>query len=249
LRKTSSLVSLAAIAGLALAACGGGKDADDAPKPRESLAKFAARVQAALTQPKCPGLQQINADAQFILPCPSTARDPRARQAFANFRVTGSREYRTGGVIDFTDAEAPRGGTYVVALGKDRRWVILSAPKFDQAIAKTKPRNQGDFEKALDRFLPAVEKRRCDEFFKYSFTQSQNKQVACRQELGRAYEPLRRALRASGDAEPFLLGGNREILFFGLLTDKPNEQYRTIPVIRAGQDTTTPYLVLTTSRV
>jgi hypothetical protein len=243
MRVRASLCSLAAAA--ILAACGGGNDAGDAPDPREPVSRFASRVQAALTQRGCPKLREINVDAQVVLPCP--ASDPRARQGFANFRVTGSKEYGTGGVIDFTDAEAPRGGTFIVALGTDRNWVIVGQLPF--GTSRAPQRNRADFEKAVEQFLPAVRNRNCDEFFKYSVTQSQTKEQACSQELGRPYDDLRRALRASDDTEPFYLGGNGHVVFFGLLTDEPSEQYRTIPVIRMGAGGTSPYMVLTTARL
>jgi hypothetical protein len=230
-----------------LAACGGEKNAGDAPKPREPLSRFAGRLQAALTQPNCPGLEDLNRDGQFTLPCPG--RDPAARPPFAEFRVRGSKAYRTGGVIDYTAADAAGPGTFIVALGKDRRWVLLGPAALETTAANTQARDQDQFRAALDRFLPAVENRRCDDFFKYAVPRTQNKEQVCAQELGRAYEPLRRALKESDDAKPFFLGGNRFIMFYGLITDEPDKQYRTIVVVRASSGAPEPFLVLTTSRV
>jgi hypothetical protein len=247
LRKVASLL-LVVLAGSALAACGGGeKDAGDAPKPREPLSRFAARLQTALTQPNCPGLEDINRDGQFSISCPG--RDAAARPPFAEFRVRGSKAYRTGGVIDYSAADAAGPGTMIVALGKDRRWVLLGPAALETTAANTRPQNEDRFREALDRFLPAVENRRCDDFFKYAVVRTQNKEQACAQELGRAYEPLRRALKESDDPKPFFLGGNRFIMFDGRFTDEPDEQYRTIVVVRAGEGAPEPFLVLTTARV
>jgi hypothetical protein len=237
--KVASLLLLLLTAP-AIAACGGQKDAGDAPKPHEPLSRFAERLRVALAQPNCPGLEDVG---QFTLPCPG--RDPAARPPFAEFRVKGSKAYRTGGVIDY-DAAEPGPGTFIVALGKDRRWVLLGPAALETTAANTQPRDQDEFRKVVDRWLPAVENRRCDDFFKYSVTRTQNKEQACAQELGRAYEPLRRALKEDDDAKPFLLGGNRFMLFYGLFAD---EQYRTIVVVRTGDGAPEPFQVLTTSRV
>jgi hypothetical protein len=247
LRKIASLL-LVVLAAPALVACGGDeKDAGDAPKPREPLSRFAARLQTALTQPNCPGLEEINRDGQFTLPCPG--RDAAARPPFAEFRVRASKAYRTGGVIDYTAADAAGPGTMMVALGKDRRWVLLGPAALETTAANTQPQNQDEFREALDRFLPAVENRRCDDFFKYAVARTPNKEQACAQELGRAYEPLRRALKESDDAKPFFLGGNRFIMFYGLFTDEPNEEYRTVVVVRLASGAPQPFQVLTTARV
>ena len=244
--KIASLL-LVVLAAPALAACGGDKDVDDAPKPREPLSRFAGRLQAALAQPNCPGLEDINRDGQFTLPCPG--RDPAARPPFAEFRVRGSRAYRTGGVIDYSSADAAGPGTFIVSLGRDRRWVLLGPAALETTAANTRPQDQEEFRRALDRWLPAVENRDCDDFFKYAVVRTQNKQQACAQELGRAYDPLRRALKESDDPRPFFLGGNRFIMFYGLFTDEPDEQYRTIVVVRASPEAPEPFLVLTTARV
>jgi hypothetical protein len=232
-----------------LAACGGGgeKSATDAPKPAAPLSNFAQRVATALTNPACPGLQEINANAQFTLPCPAKDRNPRARAAFRNFKITGIATYGTGGVIDFTDAEAPRGATYVTTLGPGRRWIIVAAPIFNRPTAGTRLSGEAGYRRALDNFLRAVRRNDCNGFYRWLATPpALSKAQACKEGLA-SYAPLRDQLKSHPNAKPFKLGGNTEFVYYGLWTGK---QYRTLPVAKTQQPpATVPHLVVTSSRI
>jgi hypothetical protein len=245
--RATRLLGALALA-LAVTACGSQSEdqSSRAPKPSEKIGAFAARLQSALTQPGCPGLNRLNIknESGLVLPCP--AANPRARRAFAGFKVVGSASYGTGGVVDYTDAEAPRGGTYVTALGPSGRWVILAAPILNERTAGTKAADHKAQDRVLATFLTAIRKGDCNAFFTNAVTMSQNMALACRRELP-FYANLAAGLKAAKDAKPFWLGGNGWFQFYGLITDKPKPAYRTAIVAKSGPRATRPYLVLTTN--
>jgi hypothetical protein len=238
----------ATLASLALSACGGSDDSpsSDTPKPKEPVSAYAATVQKAMTTPSCVGLNQVNikGESGFVLPCPATDKNPKAKRAFANFKVTGSAGYGTGGVIDFTDAEAAKGGTYIVAVGASGRWHINYAPILGRKSVGTKPDRAG-FDRPIKPFLDAIRTSNCKAFFDWSLTQSHTAAEACRKELP-GYKNLAAALKAQPDVKPSFLGGNAEAAFYSLRTDKPKPVYRTLTVVKSAPRDPKPYFVLGT---
>jgi hypothetical protein len=217
------------------------------PSPAVPVSSFARRLQRALTRRGCPGLAAINRAGQIVLPCPSASR--RAARAFRGFRVRGTRTYGTGAVIDFTDAEAPRGGTYVLALTRSRRWSIVFAPRTDRRTSRDP--GPGDLtgpQAALAGFLPAVRDGDCAGYFRFAVTRpGETPAQACRTAFGERglYTGLQGDLRATPGAQPAPMGGNRTFAFFALRT---GATYRTAITMRSPPGATEPFLVLTTER-
>ena len=243
----SATLGATALAALALAACGGGDEGGTAtvepPKPADSLAELAKRTQTALTTENCPGLDQVNVkdEAAITLGCPTT--DDKAAEAYEGFTVKGGAEYGSGAVVDYTDKEAPNGGTLIATLGPSGRWSYLANERTGEPTIGTQPENREPMETVLnDHFIPAVRDRDCDEFFKYAVTRLQDPQAACKEEFP-LYQGLTDALKADPDARPVWLGGNKRLGFFALQTDKPKPEYRTLVVSKTGPDANQPFLV------
>lgn len=240
------LLPAALLAALLLAAPASAQDAP--PRPAVPVATFAKQIERALTTRGCPGLTAINRLGQVRLPCPSSSR--RLARAFRGFRVRGTRTYGTGAVIDFTDAEAPRGGTYVLALSQRRRWSIVFAPITNRLTSRD--RGPGDLtgaQAALAGFLPAVRDGDCDGYFRFAVTgPTETRAQACRTAFGAdgLYTGLQQDLRATPGATPSPLGGNRTFAFFALRT---GTTYRTAITLRTAAGASEPFLVLTTERV
>ena len=221
-----------------------------APRPAVPVATFAKRLQRALTRRRCPGLKAINRLGQVRLPCPARS-SRRIRRAFKGFRVRGTRTYGSGAVIDFTDREAPRGGTYVLMLSKDRRWSIVFPAITNRRTSRDD--GPGDLtgpQNALAGFLPAIRDGDCDAYFRFAVTPaSESREQACTSAFAEPdglYLGLQRDLRATPDAAPAPLGGNRDVAFFALRT---GATYRTAATIRSPAGSPEPYLVISTERV
>jgi hypothetical protein len=246
MRRIPLLFALAAAT--ALTACGNSSkdDKTNAPKPKEPVSAYAATIQKAMTTPNCVGLNQVNikGESGFVLPCPATDKNPQAKRAFANFKVTGSEAFGTGGVIDFTDGEAAKGGTYIVAVGVSGRWHIDAAPLLGHRTVGGKPDRAG-FDGPIKPFLTAIRTNDCKAFFDWAITQSQDVKKACREELP-LYKNVAAALKAQPDVKPSFLGGNADAAFYSLRTDKPKPTYRTLAVVKTQPPAPKPYLVLGT---
>jgi hypothetical protein len=219
------------------------------PRPAVPAATFAKRLQRALTRRGCPGLRSINRLGQVRLPCPSSS-SRRIRRAYRGFRVRGTRTYGSGAVIDFTDREAPRGGSYVLLLSEHRRWSIV----FPGITGRRTTRDDGPGDltgarNAIAGFLPAVRDGSCDGFFRLAVTPpGESKERSCATAFGPngLYLGLQGDLRATPDAVPSPLGGNRTFQFFALRT---GATYRTVATLRSPQGAGEPYLVISTERV
>jgi hypothetical protein len=243
----------AALAGVAvvLAGCGGGGGLDKTvsagppPEPEESISAFAGRLASAVEagrQGKCRELKALSVQ----LNC-----NPRARRAFAGFKVTGTATYGTGGVVEFVNAETrdPKGvtpsargarGVYTVALDPRGRWAFTGSvlPVLPGPTIGTRPAGVAGARRAARQFVTAVRRSDCSLFYRVTFTPGQERQQACAIGLGE-YAPLAQQLRDHSDASPRPLGGNAVFAFFGLWT---GDQYRTVVVFRSAPSE--PYLVM-----
>ncbi|MEK6277700.1 MAG: hypothetical protein AABM29_06800 [Actinomycetota bacterium] len=226
-----------------MAGCDGGKSAGDAPRPAQSLGAFANQVEAAVTSPSCRPIDRLTTAGQLSIPCPRKFAGQRS--AFRGFRVRGVEDYYTGGVIDFTDHQAPRGATWVTALDRQSRWTIVAAPILGHPTVGTKPADEAAFREAVDGFLEAVRDNDCGALQVFLAPPPNDIQgVPCQTRLLKFAE-LRVQLAEHPDAEPVSLGGNRQLFFYGLYT---GTQYRTLPVIETGPGAVHPYQVLASLR-
>ena len=221
----SGLIGLWAIG---LAACGGTTKVEAPVKPAESIDGFVKRLRAAMAAVqagRCTEVTRFNANASFKLFC-----DANARRFYGRFKVTGKAAFGTGGVVDFTDKEAARGGTYVVALSPARRFSIVFPLLLGRRSVGTSPRKPRGFDNAVDGLIAAIREKNCDRYFKYSLTRPG---VGRRQDCAEAFDPrsrIRPELVADRQAKPRRFGGTADIVFYGLSL-KPNH-YRTLVAVR-----------------
>lgn len=247
---------------LALAGCGGDDDeqqtSDSAkapaagpaspapPEAQQELDEFAQLLETALTTPNCDGLTtKVNKldEGSIQIVCP--ADDPTVAKALSGYTTTGTEAYGSGAVIDYTSAEAPKGGTWELSLGSDSTWVVDAGTITEQETAGTRLEAQGAYERVLDRFLESIREGDCVSFFRYSVTAAQDKAEACKKELP-TYDALATALKADPEAKPFFIDGNARYAFFGLETSKPKPAYRTATVLKTAERANEPYLVART---
>jgi hypothetical protein len=246
---------------VAVAGCGGGSDESSTappPKPKESIHAFAGRLATAVEAGRrgdCRDLKALSRGGTMQLNC-----DPRARRAFAGFRVTGAATYGSGGIVEFVDAEtqhprlpegvtvSPRGarGVYTVALDPRGRWAFTGpvSPLLPGPTIGTRAASRTAPAAAVRRFAFAVRRSDCARFYGVTFTPGLDQQRACATVLGR-YAALSKELRDGPRPRILPLGGNGTFTFFGLRT---GDRYRTVVVLRAGTPGQQPYLVMAAFR-
>jgi hypothetical protein len=229
------LVLAAALVGAAAAAgCGGGgAKGPKTPKPAESIVQFQARLStavAAIQRGQCDAVGVFNAKAGFSLPCTAAAKKP-----FAGFRITGSKVYGSGAVVEFKDAEVPqRLGIYTAALGEDSKYQLTGpvSPIFPVTTLDKKPKDPAKMDQAAQAMVDAIRTNDCNRFIAAVYTPPQLPRIqACKQELTDAYGPLRLQLTQHKDAKPVRLDGNAAFMFYALQT---GDQYRTLIVSQGG---------------
>ena len=228
-RRPRAGTAAVALLALSLAACGGGSPKRAGPvEPAETIDGFVNRLETTIEtirEGRCDGVSAFNSDAAFALTC-----DVTAQRAYAGFRVTGTATFGTGGVVDFTDAEVARGGTYVVGLDPKRRFSIVLAAPVGQKTVGTKQRNPAAFNQAAQRFVAAIRNRNCDEYVKYSFAAAGvSRKRACAEAFSRD-SGIQPELAGDRRAAPRPLGGNSYFAFYAL-SSKP-DHYRTLVVAR-----------------
>ena len=236
-----------AFAAVALAACGGddgGTAKLDVPKANAPLSDLADRTQKAMTatDEDCPGLDQINReqDAYVRLNCASQGKNVQFE--LLDFKVRGGAEYGSGGVIDFTNNGSQKGAALVAVINREGHWSYQRSRRLNGPSIGTQPDRQAMESVLNDHFLPALRDGDCDEFFLSAATDASDRGTACKQELP-AYSELSTELKESGNAKAVWLGGNKWFGFFGLQTDKPKKQYRTIVVQKNGPGERGQYVV------
>jgi hypothetical protein len=240
-------IAAALLCAAAVGACGGDDDeGPDAPKPAESIKQFEARLKTAVAAipSQCDAVEQFNARAGFQLPC-----DRKTAKLFANFEITGSKAYGTGGVIEFKDAEVKDGiGAYTVAIGEDGKYQITGpiSPILPKTSLPDEARDPDKMDDAAEEMVGAIRANDCNRFYAAVITpEGLPKDQACRQELTEAYGPLRAELTKHKDAKPERIGGNDQFMFYALRT---GEQYRTLIVSRTAPGAPKPFLGFVTFR-
>jgi hypothetical protein len=231
-----------------LGACGGDDDGGpDTPKPAETIKQFEARLTtsvAAIQSGQCDAVEQFNAKAGFQLPC-----DKRAKRLFADFEITGSKAYGTGGVVEFRDAEVKDGvGAYTVAIGEDAKYQITGpiSPILRKTSLRDEPREAEAMDRSAEEMVDAIRSNDCNRFYAAVITpEGLPKDQACKQELTEAYGPLRQALTEHEDAKPERLDGNDQFMFYALRT---GDEYRTLIVSRTAIGAEKPFLGFVTFR-
>jgi hypothetical protein len=221
-------LALLALSTFGLAACGGSSERPLQLRPTETLRGFAVRLQSAMTaieEGHCDAVSAFNRYAPFALGC-----DLIAQRAYARFKVLDSALFGTGGVVDFTDAELPRGGTYVVGLDAKREYsIILGAPVGGRTVG-TVPRNVEPFDRSANGWVTGIRRKNCDQYYANAFTAAGlTKRQSCRE----AFDPsskIQPQLAADRRAAPRRLGGTAHFVFYALAS-KP-DHYRTLVVAR-----------------
>lgn len=222
-----------------LAACGGGGDesttaersgsggAGNAPAAKETVEQFAARFEdaaAAAASGDCETVDSFNALNLVMLPCGG-----KDGKAYAQLKVTGTASFGTGGVIDFTDAEAPDGATLLVGLDRSGRFGVMASLVSGKEEVGTNPGQPAVSDKAVKNFIRAVRAEDCDAYFDQAFTFSQDKAKECKAEFASSTPD---ELAADPGAKPNRLGGVADFVFYGLSTEP--DGYRTIVTLPGG---------------
>jgi hypothetical protein len=230
-------LAAALLCAAAVAGCGGGDgdDGPDTPKPAETLKQFEARittVAAAIQRGQCDAVEVFNSKAGLPLPC----EEKQAKQLFAGFRITGSRAYGTGAVVEFKDAEvANRVGVYTAAIGDDGKYQLTGpiSPIFPVSTLDQEPKDEGKMDEAAESMIDAIRANDCEKFAAAAYLPTDvPKDTACRQEL-ELYKELRAQLEQHKDAKPERLDGNAAFMFYALRT---GDEYRTLIVSQGGTD-------------
>jgi hypothetical protein len=246
--RTLGPLAAALACAAALASCGGDDDkGPETPKPAESVKQFEARLKtavAAIQSDQCDAVEQFNSKAGFQLPCTK-----QAKKLFADFAITGSKTYGTGGVVEFKDAEVKQGvGAYTVAIGEDGKYQITGpiSPILPRTALDEEPKDEAKMDEAAEQMVDAIRANDCNRFYEWVITPEElPKDQACKQELTTAYGPLRQQLTAHEDAKPERLGGNDRFMFYALQT---GDEYRTLIVSRTAPGAQKPFLGFVTFR-
>jgi hypothetical protein len=184
--------------------------ATQGPQPRETLAQFEERLQAAVASPSCAGYRALNR----YYP-PSCAE---VKRRFAGLRFLSAERYGTGAVVDASAPIQPKGVTFSLALGPDRRWKIINAYDTKQRTAETRVKDQIPFDEAAGAWLDAVRTRNCDDYVHYAEIEVEgnvSSQQICDLDFNDA-KIAPSALFKDAAAQPELLGGNAVFQFYGL---------------------------------
>lgn len=216
-----------------LAGCGGGgddsttaegsgsKSAGNAPVAKETVERFAARFEEAATAAAsgdCKTVDSFNALNIAALPCGG-----KDGKNYADLEVTGTEAFGTGGVVDFTDAEAPNGATLLIGLDQSGKFGVMASLVSETEEVGTEPGQVAVSDKAVKSFLRAVREEDCDAYFDQALTLSQDKAKECKAEFASSTPD---ELAADPGAEPVRLGGVADFAFYGLSTEP--DGYRTI---------------------
>jgi len=223
-----------ALAALGLAGCGDGKHKRPPPlRPTETIKGFVVRLQDAMSSIAdglCDPVNEFNRYAAFSLGC-----DRLAQRAYSKFTVLDSAEFGTGGVVDFTDTELPRGGTYVVGLDARRQFsLILGAPIGGRTVG-TKPGDLAAFDRAANGFVAGIRDKNCNLYYASAFIPTGlTKKQACAEAFSRGSE-IQPQLAHDRNAAPRRLGGSAHFVFYALAS-RP-DHYRTLVVARTPPNT------------
>ncbi|MDX6669025.1 MAG: hypothetical protein QOK04_2405 [Solirubrobacteraceae bacterium] len=221
--------ALLALSTAGLAACADGGSKRPSPlRPTETIRGFVVRLQSAATaiqEGRCDDVSAFNRYAPFALGC-----DVTAQRAYGRFKVLDSALFGTGGVVDFTDTELPRGGTYVVGLDAKREYsIILGAPVGERTVG-TVPRSVEAFDRAAASWVTGIRRKNCDQYYANAFTApGLTKQQACREAFDASSE-IQPQLAADKRAAPRRLGGTAHFAFYALASKA--DHYRTLVVAR-----------------
>jgi hypothetical protein len=157
----------------------------------------------------------------------------RSRAGLRHFFVTGAEVHGTGGIIDFTDAAAPRGATLVLARGSKGAWNIAYDPTIGTKTVGTHASDTAPYAQTVDMYIRALRQKDCHSLFKYALTSPADRPATfCSRTFAAGLSDL---LIKDPAAKPVAMGGNAFVQFYGLSV-RPGH-YGTLPVagpIRKG---------------
>jgi hypothetical protein len=163
-----------------------------------------------------------------------------------NMKVLGSASYGTGGVIDATDAQFPKGLTWAAAVGKDNKWTMQEGAGIGHRTVGTTASDVSGFASAVNGTVSALRSKNCAAFIKYSSTATNNPH-----ECDRPFASgTARALTNQPKVMPKSTGGNATYQFYSLslkgYPSHPGATYLTFSVARTapGPGVTFPYATL-----
>jgi hypothetical protein len=223
-----------------LAACGAGSTTaattasagpDNAPAAKETIHQFATRFEAAAKAAatgKCKTVNAFNALNLISIPCGG-----KAGKSYADLKVTGTAAFGTGGVVDYTDREAPDGATLLVGLDQSGRYGVMQSLLSGKDEVGTRARHAAVAERGVKKFLRAVREEDCDAYFEQAFTFTQDKAEECKAEFESSTPG---ELAADPTAKPVRFGGVADFVFFGLATAP--DGYRTIVTLPGSTPST-----------
>lgn len=195
-----------ALTALTVAACGSstsGSTSGSTPKPKENIAAFAHRLQVAAASGQCAQLQALGS---YFRESPCKAQLAVMR----SFKSGASASYGPGAVIDATSSELPKGATFVVAVGKNNQWDILSGDRTNRKTVGTTASDTKGFDRAVNGTIASLRSKNCTAFIKYTRT-ANNDASQCKQPFASA---IAQALTSDPRANPRSLGGNAWYQFY-----------------------------------
>jgi len=221
------------LATIGVAACGSDDEssttAGPVPEATESVAEFGERFAAAgdaAAAGDCDAVDDFNAEAGFTVPC---------EPGYDGLKVTGSADFGSAAVIDYTSAGNEDGATAIAALNEDGRFRLMqslvpASIDLDATQSATEP-TQHDIElrdQQAQRFVDAVRAKDCDAYFEAALTPTQDKQKECSIEFA-PKTGIQPDLEDDPDAAPQSLGNTEAFGLYGLETA---DHYRVLLAVR-----------------
>src|SRR5207248_5078113 len=114
--------------------------------------------------------------------------------------------YGSGAVIDATDAQFPKGLTWVAAIGKGNSWTMQGGTGSNHRTVGTTARDTSGFDSTVTGTVAALRAKNCAAFLKYSLTATNNPHE-CDGPFGSG---IARALTNDPTVMPKRLGGNAD---------------------------------------
>lgn len=232
-----------------VAGCGGGSDQKSAgsrggPK---TVAAWTAQFQKAVKSGDCKAIKALAPNLRCSI-----------KGSMRGARVTGSKAFGSGAVVDFAGTHYPKQATdkaqMVLVQRGDGVWMAaLDLPESRSEVGTSPPASTKPFVAAADAWTGAVAKGDCKPAFKYAAV-NEPEAVYCKN-VAAPKAQLHQVFAANSVMAPEAIGGTANIQFFRYtlaipkaVSAKVGTSYATLPVIHvppaSAGEATNPYLAV-----